>query len=109
MTTQTLIAPLGGEVYQELFDRQGNRITLTYNDLWMLIVCRTGLEGDWIRTRQLAMMTTDAVGKQEIAQRLWELDQILGGLPEIPRRVQKLHLHRAHQWFKSRPVIHQCQ
>jgi hypothetical protein len=105
MSGQTLMAPLGGEIYQEVFDRQGNRIVLTYNDLWMLIVCRTSMDGDWIRARQAAGMVMDPSHKQNLAERLWELEQMLGGLPEIPPGVQTLHLQRAHHWFKGRPVL----
>lgn len=104
MSTKTLATPLGGEIYQELKDRRGNVITLTYNDMWMLIVCRTSHDGDWIRTRQAASMVTDAANKRALAERLWELEQLLGGLPVIPPPVQTMHLHRAHQWFQSRPV-----
>lgn len=105
MSTKTLARPLGGEIYQELKDRYGTPIVLTYNDLWMLIVCRTSLDGDWVKTRQAAGMVMDAAGKCAIAERLWELEQLLGGLPEIPPAVEMLHMQRAHQWFKGRPVV----
>jgi len=107
MTTKTLARPLGGEVYEELKDRHGNVIVLTYNDLWMLLVCRTSLDGDWVRTRQAASMVMDAAAKCAIAERLWELEQLLGGLPTIPPGVQSFHLQRAHQWFKGRPVVYE--
>jgi hypothetical protein len=109
MTSQTMMAPLGGEIYQEVFDRRGERIVLTYNDLWMIIVCRTSLDGDWVRARQAADMVLDASNKKALVERLWELDQLLGGLPEIPPSVQTLHLQRAHQWFKSRPILNDRQ
>jgi hypothetical protein len=104
MVTKTLSHPIGGEIYQEFTDRAGNVFMLTYNDLWMLIVCRTSLDGDWIRTRQATEVVEDGKAKREIVDRLWELEQTLGGLPEIPSNVQNLHLHRAHQWFKMREV-----
>lgn len=107
MDTETLARPLGGELYMEIQDRRGNPIILTYNDLWMLIVCRTSLDGDWVRTRQACTMVMDAAGKQAVADRLWELEQLVGGLPEIPPVVQTLHMQRAHQWFKARPVVHE--
>lgn len=106
MTTKTLMGPLGGEVYIDLKDRWGNTISLTYNDLWMLIVCRASQDGDWIRTRQAASLVADANNKRALAERLWELEQTLGGLPEIPPTVLKLHMQRAHIWFKQRPVLH---
>ncbi|HEX2908225.1 MAG TPA: hypothetical protein VHO69_15245 [Phototrophicaceae bacterium] len=105
MTTKTIMGPLGGELYTELKDRRGNTITLTYNDLWMLIVCRTSQDGDWVRTRQAASMVADATNKRALAEHLWELDQTLGGLPEIPPTVLKLHVQRAHLWFNQRPVL----
>jgi hypothetical protein len=42
--------------------------------------------------------------KREIVERLWKLEQSLGGLPEIPAPIVRLHLQRAHVWFNQRPV-----
>ncbi len=106
MMTQVADQPLGGEVFMQLTDRLGTPVTLTYNDLWMLIVCRASMENDWIQMRRAASTVTDAAAKSDLAQRLWELEQVLGGLPEIPREVQKRHLHRAHVWFTRHTV---CQ
>ncbi len=105
MTAKTMLRPLGGELYDEFEDRWGNKITLTYNDLWMILVCRTSQDGDWLRTRQAAAMVMDAANKRALAEKLWELEQMLGGLPEVPLNVQSIHVHRAHVWFKQRPVI----
>jgi len=105
MAAKTLLRPLGGETYLEIVDIAKNTIILTYNDLWMLIVCRTSLDGDWFRLRQAASMVQDASHKRAIADRLWRLEQELGGLPDIPLDVQNLHIHRAHHWFKQRPVL----
>jgi hypothetical protein len=71
----------------------------------MLIVCRTSLDGDWFKLRQAASIVQDATHKKAIAVRLWQLEQELGGLPDIPPDVQNLHIHRAHLWFKQRPVL----
>ncbi len=98
--------PLGGEVFLQMTDRLGNPITLTYNDLWMLIVCRASMEGDWVQMRRAAGAVVDGPAKRELAQRLWEIEQILGKLPEIPREVQRRHLHRAHVWFTRHAVRH---
>lgn len=100
----TLPRPFGGETYQEIEDRQGYTITLTYNDLWMLIVCQSTMDGDWVRLREAATMVADAPHKREIAERLWRLEQKLGGLPTVPRELVQLHLHRAHLWFNQRTV-----
>jgi hypothetical protein len=100
----TVPRPLGGETYQEIKDDQGHAITLTYNDLWMLIVCFETMDGNWIRLREAATMVADAVHKREIVERLWKLEQSLGGLPEIPAPIVRLHLQRAHVWFNQRPV-----
>jgi hypothetical protein len=105
MDTKTMLRPLGGEIYLEIADVGSKKIVLTYNDLWMLIVCRTSLDGDWIRTRQAASMVYDALQKQAVADRLWAIEQHLGGLPAIPSDVQNIHIYRAHQWFKQRPVL----
>lgn len=100
-----MLRPLGGETYLEFVDEAKNKVVLTYNDLWMLIVCRTSLDGDWHRMRQAASLVQDAPNKRTVADRLWLLEQRLGGLPDIPPDVQNLHIHRAYQWFKQRPVI----
>jgi hypothetical protein len=105
MSAQTRLRPLGGEIYIQFLDQTKNTIVLTYNDLWMLIVCRTSLDGDWHRTRQAALLVQDGPNKRAIADRLWSLEKQLGGLPEIPSDVQNLHIHRAYQWFKQRTVI----
>lgn len=105
MSTKTMMGPLGGEIYTEVKDRRGNVIALTYNDLWMLIVCRISQDGDWVRTRQAASVVEDATNKRALVERLWELEQMLGGLPEIPPNVLKLHERRAHLWFTQRPVV----
>ena len=105
MSAQTLLRPLGGETYIQFLDEAKNTVILTYNDLWMLIVCRTSLDGDWHRTRQAALLVQDSANKRKIADRLWSLEQSVGGLPEIPSDVQNLHIHRAYLWFKQRPVI----
>jgi hypothetical protein len=109
MSAQTLLRPLGGETYIQFLDHSQKTIVLTYNDLWTLIVCRTSLDGDWHRTRQASLLVHDAANKRTIADRLWTLEQYLGGLPEIPSDVQNLHIHRAHLWFKQRPVIQDKQ
>jgi len=100
----TLPRLLGDETYQELTGRSGEKVTLTYNDLWMLIVCQSTMDGDWVRLREAATMVADGPHKRELAERLWKLDQALGGLPAVPRDVQQMHLHRAHVWFNQRPV-----
>ena len=100
-----MLRPLGGETYLEFVDEAKNTVVLTYNDLWMLIVCRTSLDSDWHRMRQAASLVQDASNKQALADRLWSLEQRLGGLPDIPLDVQNLHIHRAYQWFKQRLVI----
>ena len=100
----TLLRFFGGDKYCEIPDKQGGVIVLTNNDLWMLIVCRTTLDGDWIRMGQAAGMVVDPVKKRAIAERLWRLEQRLDGLPLIPPMVTKLHLHRAHVWFNERIV-----
>jgi hypothetical protein len=105
MASKTMLRPLGGETWREIEDRYKNTFTLTYNDLWMMIVCRTALDGDWLRTRQAASMVQDAPRKRALAERLWELEQRLDGLPEIPGEVLALETHRAHQWFKQRTVV----
>lgn len=106
MSTRTMMGPLGGEIYTELKDRRGNTIALTYNDLWMMIVCRMSQDGDWVRTRQAASQVVDATNKRALVERLWELEQTLGGLPDIPATVLKLHEQRAHLWFNQRPVLY---
>ncbi len=103
-STITLPHPTGAEIYQEISLPNGQVIVLTYNDLWMIIVCQTTLDGDWTRTRQAAMMVVDPMKKRAIADRLWRLDQRLDGLLPIPDDVLKLHLHRAHVWFNERMV-----
>ena len=100
----TVPRPVGGETYQQIKGYDGNPIILTYNDLWMMIVCQQTMDGDWIRIREAATMVADASHKHEIAERLWQLEQELGGLPEIPGPIAKLHLQRAHVWFNQRPV-----
>jgi hypothetical protein len=100
----TIPRPLGGETYQEIKDSHGKPITLTYNDMWMMIVCQQTMDGDWVRLREAATMVADAQHKREIVERLWKLEQALGGLPDIPGPIAKLHLHRAHVWFNQRPV-----
>ena len=100
----TMPRPFGGETYQEIRDSNGNTVILTYNDLWMLIVCRSTMDGDWIRMRESASMVADSTRKREIVERLWKLEQSLGGLPMIPADIQHIHHHRAHLWFNQRPV-----
>jgi hypothetical protein len=104
MDTKTMLRPLGGETYLEIPDLVSSNVVLTYNDLWMLIVCRTSLDGDWVRLRQAASMVYDPLQKQAVVDRLWTLEQRLDGLPEIPTDVKNIHMFRAHQWFKQRPV-----
>jgi hypothetical protein len=103
-TNLTLPRPIGGETYQQIKDGDGQSIILTYNDLWMMIVCHHSMDGDWIRLREAATMVADASHKREIVERLWNLEQALGGLPEVPGPIAKLHLQRAHVWFNQRPV-----
>ncbi|MCB9454547.1 MAG: hypothetical protein H6671_01010 [Anaerolineaceae bacterium] len=105
MSSKTLAGPLGGETYQEIEDTDGNVVILTYNDLWMMLVCQTTLDGDWVRTRQAAMMVADAARKRMVIDRLWQLEQVKGGLPPIPAEIRTMHLERAHHWFKKRPVL----
>lgn len=100
---QTILSPRGGEPYAEIKDGKGMTIMLTYNDLWMLLVCRTTLDGDWTRAREAASMVVDPTRKRAIVDRLWRLEQQVG-LPVIPAGVEKLQLHRAHVWFNDRPV-----
>jgi len=101
---ETVPRPLGGETFEEIKTKDGQVIHLTYNDLWMLIVCRETMDGDWVRLREAATMVADAPHKREIVERLWRLEQTPSGLPLIPSDVMKLHLHRAHVWFNQRPV-----
>ncbi len=105
MNTTTLQKPLGGEVYLEFEDRFKNKYVLTFNDLYMMIVCRTAFNGDWLRTRQAAAVVQDAPKKRALTERLWELEQTLGGLPEIPGDVVTLHRQRSYHWFKQSPVL----
>jgi hypothetical protein len=100
----TMPRPLGGETYQELVDAEGKTIILTYNDLWMLIVCRSTMDGDWIRMRESTSLVADSPRKRTIVERLWKLEQSLGGLPAVSAEIQRIHMHRAHLWFNQRPV-----
>ena len=109
MSRQTMMAPIGGELYQEVADRQGKRILLTYNDLWTIIVCRASFNSNWVQIRQAAKSVTDPTGKQAVIARLWELEKMLGALPEIPLDVQTLHGQRAQHWFKTRSVVKERQ
>lgn len=104
MMQNTLRSPIGGEIYLELKDRDGGKVTLTYNDLWALIVCKTTMDGDWIRMREAASMVEDGGHKRDIIERLRKLEQALDGLPPIPDDLIKLNLQRAHTWFNKRPV-----
>ncbi len=101
---ETLPRPLGGETFEDIKTKDGQIINLTYNDVWMLIVCRQTMDGDWIRLREAATMVADSPHKREIVERLSRLEQTLGGLPMIPPDVIQLHLHRAQVWFNQRPV-----
>jgi hypothetical protein len=103
-STSTLPRPIGAETYQEIVAQDGSRILLTYNDLWMMIVCANSQDGDWARTRHAAMLVVDPLKKRAIADRLWQLEQQLKGLPSIPEDVLRLNLHRAHVWFNERMV-----
>jgi hypothetical protein len=38
MTAQTLLRPLSGETYIQFADETQSVVSLTYNDLWILIV-----------------------------------------------------------------------
>jgi len=100
----TLPRPLGGETYLEIADHDGGNVTLTYNDLWLMIVCQTSLDGDWARVREAAGMVPDPTRKRALADRLWKLERALGGLPPVPQNVMRLNLHRAHKWFNERTV-----
>lgn len=102
--TLTIPRPLGGEVYQELLDTNGKLVVLTYNDLWLMIVCRASLDGDWLRTREATGLVPDPARKRAMVERLWKLEQALDGLPPIPEETFKLNLHRAHLWFNQRTV-----
>lgn len=105
MNSKTIAGPLGGETYLEFQDTHGRPIVLTYNDLWMMLICQTTLDGDWIRTRQAASLVVDAARKRQLVDRLWELEQVIGGLPAIPTNVRIMHQERAHHWFNKRPVL----
>lgn len=107
MSDDTLPRPLGGEPFCEIDDKHGGTITLTYNDMWMLIVCRSSMDGDWIRLREAAGMVADPVHKKTIVDRLWQLEQHLDGLPMLSDEVTRLNLHRAHLWFNERMVSDQ--
>jgi hypothetical protein len=100
----TLPSPLGTETYALLPRKGAKPILFTYNDLWMLIVCRETLDGDWVRARQSAGMVTDAAKKQALVDRLWKMERELNGLPMIPDNVRRLNLHRAHVWFNTKKV-----
>lgn len=95
---------LGGEIYLELTDPHGSRVRLTYNDLWLMIVCNESIDGDWIRMREAASMVYDAGRKRPLVDRLWKLEQTLDGLPEIPAEITRAHLRHAHVWFNQYPV-----
>ncbi|GEM_PF-2731053 len=97
-------APSGFDTYTILARPHGKPYIFTYQDLWMVIVCRSTLDGDWIRARASAEMVTDAANKKAIIERLWALERELNGLPLIPDQVVKLHFHRAHVWFNQRKV-----
>ncbi len=102
--TTTLPRPTGAEIYQEISAPNGGTIVLTYNDLWLIIVCRNSMDGDWTRTREASLMVTDPAKKRALADRLWRLDQLLEGLPAIPDDVLRMNLSRAHVWFNERMV-----
>jgi hypothetical protein len=106
MTTgDTLHTPRGSSVYQEIHHpTSGEAIDLTYNDLWLIIVCRTSMDGDWQRTRASAAMVPDSARKIALIDRLWQLERSLGGLPPIPDEIRQLHVRRAHNWFNRRVV-----
>lgn len=100
----TLPRPNGAELYRTITAPGGECIALSYNDLWMMIVCQHSQDGDWTLTRQAALMVIDPAKKRAIADRLWRLEQQLDGLPAIPDDVLRLNLHRAHVWFNERMV-----
>lgn len=100
---QTILRPQGGEVYAVIKDAAGASVTLTYNDLWILLVVRTTLDGDWVRAREAASMGVDPLRKRALVDRLWRLEQ-QAVLPIIPAEIEKLNLHRAHVWFNEREV-----
>ncbi|MBE2267997.1 MAG: hypothetical protein IAE80_07170 [Anaerolinea sp.] len=100
----TIPSRSGREIYQQFTAPDGTFVVLTYNDLWMMIVCQSTLDGDWTRTRQACMIVTDPLKKRVIADRLWALEQQLDGLPAIPPEVLLFNLHRAHRWFNERMV-----
>src|SRR5262245_5678515 len=102
--TATVPRPYGGEVFTVFQDKRGNPIILTYNDMWVMIVCRSTMDGDWRRTKEAAGMAADPGRKQALVDRLWKLEQKLDGLPVLDDGVVKLNLHRAHIWFNQRPV-----
>lgn len=104
MREKTLQAPRGGEFYMEISDHRGEPVTLTYNDLWTLIICRAHLQGDWVRASEVAASAPDGERKRALVHRLWELELNLGKLPEIPPTVEKLHLQRALVWFNQQTV-----
>jgi hypothetical protein len=100
----TIVRPYGGEIFMAFQDRRGNPIVLTYNDLWVMIVCRSSMDGDWRRAKEAAGMAADPRRKQALVDRLWKLEQKLDGLPALDDGVIKLNLHRAHVWFNQRTV-----
>ncbi len=103
-TGDTLHTPHGTSIYQEFTGPSGETITLTYYDLWMMIVCRMSMDGDWQRIRAIANMVPDSARKVALIDRLWHLERSLGGLPPIPPEVCQLHLRRAHNWFNRRTM-----
>jgi hypothetical protein len=102
VTTATV--PQGSDPYVVIEDEQGGSITLTYNDLWLMLVCQQTFDGDWTRARHVATMVTDARRKRALADRLWSIERRLGGLPKIPPEIVEMYLRHAHEWFNSQSV-----
>ncbi len=95
---------LGGELYLEFDDPEGQRVMLTYNDLWLIIVCRESLDGDWVRMREATSMVPDSARKRTLVDRLWKLEQALEGLPEVPEELTHAQLRQAHVWFNQQTI-----
>lgn len=97
--------PLGGEPAAVGTHPRHGRVVLTYNDLWLIIVCAVEFRGDWRKLRSAAARVPDGPAKQRYVDRLMRYDtEMLQTLLDSIVPLQRMFYEMGREWFYYAPL-----